>query len=44
MPFLGPTLDNADPLFTLEITPDFNHLELANQDPARGSLLAEKIC
>jgi len=32
--FLAPTLDNADPLFALEIRPDFYlpHEEVAHQD------------
>jgi len=40
MPFLAPTLDNADPLFTLVITPDvyLHHEEVADQSPATGSL------
>jgi len=40
MPFLAPTLDNADPLFALVITPGFypHHVEVADQDPVRGSL------
>jgi len=42
MPFLVSTLDNADPLFTLVITPGFylHHAEAGNQDPAKGRLLA----
>jgi len=41
MPFLGPTLDNADLLFALVIIPGFylHHVELADQDLASGSLL-----
>jgi len=40
MLFLAPTPDTADPLFALAITPDFymHHLEVVDQDPARGSL------
>jgi len=40
LPFLAPTLDNADPLFTLVITPDvyLHHEEVADQSPATGSL------
>jgi len=40
MPFLTPTLDNADPLFALVITPDFflHHIEVADQYPASGCL------
>jgi len=34
MPFLAPTLDNANPLFTLVITPGFYMHQVANQDPA----------
>jgi len=40
MPFLLPTLDNADSLFALlVITPGLclHHVEVADQDPARGS-------
>jgi len=35
MPFLAKTLDNADPLFVLEITPGFylHHVEKEDQDP-----------
>jgi len=42
MPFLAPTLDNADPLFGLVITPDFylHHVEVVDQDPASDSLKA----
>jgi len=34
---LAPTLDNADPLFVLLITPGsyLHHIEAADQDPAR---------
>jgi len=34
MPFLEPSLDNADPLFALVITPGFyiHHVEVADQD------------
>jgi len=41
MSFLTPTLDNADPLFALVVTPGFyqHHVEVADQDPARGSLV-----
>jgi len=40
MPFLAPTLDSADLPFTLVITPCFymHHVEVADQDPASGSL------
>jgi len=39
MPFLAPTLDNADPLFALVITLRFylHHVEVADQDQASGS-------
>jgi len=39
MPFLVSTHDNADPLFTLVITPGFylHHVEIVDQDPASGS-------
>jgi len=41
MPLLAPTLDNADQLFGLGITPGFyvhhNHTEVADQDPTSGS-------
>jgi len=42
MPFLAPTLDNADPLFALVIPPGFyqHHVEVADQDPASGNLQA----
>jgi len=46
MPFLAPTLDNADSLFFLVITPGFylNHrIEVADQDPASGSLRVYKL-
>jgi len=38
--FLAPTLDIADPLFALMMTPGLYlpHLEVADQDPASGSL------
>jgi len=39
-PLLAPTLENADPLFTLVITPGFylHYVEVAaDQDPASGS-------
>jgi len=41
MPFLTPTLGNADPLFSLVISsPGFylHRIEVADQDPASGSL------
>jgi len=40
MPFLAPTLDNAEPLIALVITPGFylHHVKVADQDPACGSL------
>jgi len=42
MLFMAPTLDNADPLFALVITPGFylHHVEVADKDPASGSLYA----
>jgi len=42
--FLEPTLDNADPLFALVITRGFylHHVEVADQDPASGSLRADR--
>jgi len=42
MLFVAPTLDNANPLFGLGITPDFHlhPVEVADQDPASGSLYA----
>jgi len=45
MPFLAPSLDNADPLFVLVITPGFclHHVVVVDQDPASGSLYAEMI-
>jgi len=38
MPFLAPTLDNADPLFALVFTSGFylHDIEVADQDPASG--------
>jgi len=38
--FLALTLDNADPLFALVITPGFylHHIKMADQDPASGRL------
>jgi len=45
MLFVAPTLDYADPLFALLIyTPDFflHQVEVADQDPARGSPYAEQ--
>jgi len=43
MPFLAPTLDNADPLFALVITPDFyqQNVEVTDQDPASCSLFKQ---
>jgi len=43
MPFLVLTLDNASPPFALVITPGFylHHVEVADQDPASGSLYAD---
>jgi len=40
MPFLAPTLDNADPLFALVITAGFylHHVEVADQDQASGNV------
>jgi len=43
MPFLAPTLDDADPLFALVIlTPGFylHPVEVADQHPVTGSLYA----
>jgi len=39
MPFLAPTIDNADPFFALMKTPGFylHHVDVADQDPASGS-------
>jgi len=36
MPFLTTTVDNADPLFALVITPGFylHHIKVTDQDPA----------
>jgi len=34
MPFLAPTLDNADPFFTLVITPGYDQVKVAGQDQA----------
>jgi len=40
MPFVAPTLDNADPLFALVIASGFylHHVKVADHDPAGGSL------
>jgi len=40
MPFLAPTLDNANPLVSVVITPGFylHHVEVTDQNPASGSL------
>jgi len=40
MPFLTPTLDNAEPLFALLLIPGFflHQVEVADQQPASGSL------
>jgi len=40
MPFLTPTLDNAEPLFALVLIPGFflHQVEVADQQPASGSL------
>jgi len=40
MPFLAPTLDNADPLFAPVVATGFylDHVEVADQDPVGGSL------
>jgi len=40
MPFLAPSLDNANPLIALVMTPGFylHHVEVEDQDPASGSL------
>jgi len=40
MPYLAPTLENADSRYALVITPDFylQHVEMVDQDPASGSL------
>jgi len=45
MPFLAPTLDNADPLLDLMITPGFylHRLEMADKDPASDSLQADSL-
>jgi len=45
MPFLVPTLDNADPLFTPVITSgfDLHPVGVMDQDPASGSLLSGLI-
>jgi len=45
MPSLAATLVDANPLFTLVITQGFylHHLEVVDQDPASGSLWADKI-
>jgi len=45
MPFLAPTLDNADSLFTLEIIQGFylHNLQVADQDPASDSLYISLI-
>jgi len=45
MPFLVPTLDNADPLFALVIQPGLNllYVEVTEQDPASGSLVTDEI-
>jgi len=41
MPFLALALDNADRLFALMITPGYvHHVEMADEDPASGSLSA----
>jgi len=42
-PFLVSTLENADQLFALMITPDvyLHHVEMADQDPASGCLAAD---
>jgi len=42
MPFLTPTVDIADLLFALVIIPGlYLHVEVADQDPASGSLEAD---
>jgi len=40
MPYLAPALDNADPLFTMVITPGFylHHKKVVDQDLASGGL------
>jgi len=40
MPFLSPTLDNADPIFAQAITPGFylHHAEMEDNHPASDSL------
>jgi len=40
MPFLVQTLDNADPLVALMVTPGFylHHVEVADQDPDSRNL------
>jgi len=44
MSFYVQILHNDDPLFTLVITADFklHHLKMADQDPAIGSLYADR--
>jgi len=43
MPFLAPNLNNYVPRFALVITPSFHlhHVEVAEQNPASGSIYAE---
>jgi len=40
MPFLTPSLDYADPIFSLVIAPGFHqhYIKVADLDPARSSL------
>jgi len=46
MPFLAPTLDNANPFFALMIAPGFyqHHLEVAGQYRASSSLYVYSTC
>jgi len=45
MPFLAPTLNNANPLYDLVMTQGLylHHLEVADQDSASCSLWADKL-
>jgi len=40
LPFLASTIENADPLFAMVITPGYylHYVEVADQDPVSGSL------
>jgi len=45
MPFLPPTIDNADPLFALVIIPGFSLYQVqVKQDPGSGTLFLSKQC